>query len=282
MAIMKACEADLILHNGKIITVDEDFSIAEAISVKDGKIQAVGTKKEIKKYQGNKTEVIELEGATVMPGLNDSHLHLIGTGQALNMINCRTPPMMSIEDMKKAVEDKVKTSKPDEWILGRGWDQAKLAEHRNPSRWDLDEVSPENPVVLTRTCGHLLVANSRALEIAGITKDTAQPIGGRIVKNENGEPTGMFEEAPAMNLVRMHIPPDRIPETMNYIKTACVAFNEAGITSVIDAGNTVDQMVAYQKVKEEGELTLRVNMMLRAIAGNEPIEKSVERINQFP
>jgi predicted amidohydrolase YtcJ len=282
MSAPKPCMADLALINGKIITVDEQFSYAEAVSVKDGRIQAVGTTTEIKQLTGPETEVVDLKGKTVMPGLNDSHLHLVGSGSALQIINCRTPPMMGIEDMKKAVAEKVKTAKPGEWIQGRGWDQAKLAEKRNPSRWDLDEVSPDNPVILTRTCGHLLVANSAALKIGGITKDTPQPVGGVIVKNENGEPTGMLEEGPAMNMVRNEIHKEGIEDYMGQIKTACEAFNAVGITSVIDAGNTSNHMVAYQLLKEKGELTVRTNTMLAAIQNSEPIADSVKRINEFP
>jgi predicted amidohydrolase YtcJ len=109
--------ADLALINGKVITVDEKFSYAEAVSVKDGKIQAVGTTEEIKTVTGPNTEVVDLDGKTVMPGLYDSHLHVVGTGSSLQIINCRTPPMMSIEDMRNAVAEKVKEAKPGEWIL---------------------------------------------------------------------------------------------------------------------------------------------------------------------
>ena len=282
MSPIKACEADLALVNGKVITVDPAFSVVEAVAVKDGRIQAVGATEDIRELVGEGTEVIDLKGGTVMPGLIDSHLHVVGTGTALQMINCRTPPMMSIEDMKKAVAEKVRQAKPGEWIQGRGWDQAKLEEHRNPTRWDLDEVSPDNPVVLTRTCGHLLVANSAALRIAGVTGETRDPLGGRIVRDEDEEPTGMLEESPAMNLVRLHVPAVGIPETMNAIRTACRAFNEAGITSVIDAGNTEDEMVAYQLLRERGDLTCRVNVMLRAIQEGEPIEESLRRVDGFP
>ncbi len=278
----KPCEADLVLLNGKIITVDDEFTVAEAVAVKDGRVMAVGSTEEIEKLRGGSTEAIDLEGKTVMPGLYDSHIHVVGTGTALQMINCRTPPMTSIEDMKEAVAEKAADSKPGEWILGRGWDQAKLAEHRNPSRWDLDEVSPDNPVVLTRTCGHLLVANSAALEIGGITKDTPDPLGGKIVRDEEGEPTGMLEEGPAMNLVRRHIPEAGIPETMDAIRAAFKAFNEAGITSVIDPGNTEDEMVAYQLLREAGELTVRTNVMLRAVQQGDTIEDSMRRIEGFP
>ena len=277
-----ACEADLVLVNGKVITVDDSFSLAQAVAVKGGRVQAVGSTEEIRKLAGKGTEVVDLKGRTAMPGLYDSHLHVVSTGTALQMINCRTPPMMSIEDMKKAVAEKVKQAKPGEWIQGRGWDQAKLAEHRNPSRWDLDGVSPDNPVVLTRTCGHLLVANSVALKIAGVTKKTKDPVGGRIVRDAKGEPTGMLEESPAMNLVRLHVPPVGIPETMKAIKTACKSFNEVGITSVIDAGDTEDEMVAYQLLREQGGLTCRVNVMLRSIQEGEPIEESVKRVENFP
>lgn len=274
--------ADLALINGKIITVDAKFSYAEAVSVKDGRIQLVGSTEEVKKLTGPDTKVVDLDGKTVMPGLYDSHIHVVGTGSALQIINCRTPPMYSIEDMKKAVAEKVKTAKPGEWILGRGWDQAKLSDGRNPSRYDFDEVSPDNPVVLTRTCGHLLVANSKALEIGGISKDTPQPVGGVIVRDENGEPTGMLEEGPAMNMVRNEIPAEGIEDYMSQIKTACKAFNKVGITSVIDAGNSSDHMVAYQLLKDKGDLTVRTNMMLAAIQKSEPIEDSVKRINEFP
>ena len=276
------CEADLVLLKGKILTVDDEFTVAEAVAVKDGRVMAVGSSTEIEKLKGRSTEVIDLEGKTVMPGLYDSHIHVVGTGTALQMINCRTPPMISIDDMKKAVAEKAEDSKPGEWILGRGWDQAKLAEHRNPSRWDLDDVSPDNPVVLTRTCGHLLVANSAALEIGGITKDTPDPLGGKIVRNLEGEPTGMLEEGPAMNLVRRHVPETGIPETMEAIRAAFKAFNEVGITSVIDPGNTEDEMVAYQLLREAGEFTVRTNVMLRAVQQGDTIEDSVRRIENFP
>jgi hypothetical protein len=279
---MSIYDAVIILTNGKILTVDDDFSTVEAIAVKDGKIWSLGSSEEISELEGEDTEVVDLEGKTVMPGLIDSHLHVVGTGIALQRINCRTPPMHSIEDIKEALAEKVEESEPGEWILGRGWDQAKLEEHRNLTRWDLDEVAPDNPVLLTRTCGHVEVANSKALEIAGISEETENPVGGKIVRDEEGVPTGLLEEAPAMNMVRKHVPEIGIVETMWAIQTACDAFNREGITSVIDAGDTEHDMVAYQFLKEQGNLKVRVNMMLRAIQGEEPVEESVKRIENFP
>jgi predicted amidohydrolase YtcJ len=262
--------------------VDEEFSTKEAIAVKDGKVMATGPTKEIKKLKGDATEVIDLEGKTVLPGLYDSHLHMIFSGAALQIINLRSPPMKSIADMAKAVGEKVKKSKPGDWIVGRGWDQVKLSDHRNPTRYDFDKVAPNNPVYLTRTCGHLSVVNSKALEMAGITKAMKDPVGGRIVRDEKGEPTGMLEETPAMSLCTKLIPPDSIEDTVEQIKLASDAFNAVGLTSVIEAGVTEDQIVAYQLALERGLLHVRVNYMLRAIDSNESEESSLRRINSFP
>jgi predicted amidohydrolase YtcJ len=278
----KACKADLLLINGKIIIVDAEFSTKEAVAVKDGKIMATGSTKEMKKLKGDETEVINLKGKTVLPGLYDSHLHMLNSGATLQVINCRTPPMKSIADMAKAVGEKAKKAKPGEWIVGRGWDQVKLAEHRNPTRYDFDKVAPNNPVYLTRTCGHLAVVNSKALELANITKKTKDPVGGRIVRDENGEPTGMLEESPAMGLCLSLIPPATIEDKVLQIKAASDAFNAVGITSVIEAGITEDEIVAYQLAMERGLLNVRVNYMLRAIDQNEPEEKSIQRIEHFP
>ena len=278
----KACTADLLLINGKIVTVDEKFTTQEAVAVKDGKVLAVGSTKEMKKLKGDATEVIDLAGKTVLPGLYDSHLHMIFTGVGLQILNLRSPPMKSIADMAKAVAEKVKKAKPGEWIVGRGWDQVKLSDHRNPTRYDFDKVAPNNPVYLTRTCGHLAVINSKALEVAGITKTMKDPVGGRIVRDEKGEPTGMLEETPAMSLCTKLIPPDSIEDTVEQIKIASDAFNAVGLTSVIEAGVTEDQIVAYQLALERGLLHVRVNYMLRAIDGNESEESSIRRINSFP
>jgi hypothetical protein len=278
----EAAKADLLLLNCKVVTVDPEFSIAEAVAMRDGKILAVGNRNEVSQWEGDKTEVLDLGRRTVLPGLIDSHLHMVGTGFTMAQINCRTPPMESIADMVAAVEEAVAKAKPGEWIQGRGWDQAKLSDHRNPTRWDFDRVSPENPVWLTRTCGHIAVANSVALENGGVTKDTTQPIGGNIVKDDQGEPTGLLEEAPAMNIVRKHIPPASFEETVKAIKLASKAFSEAGLTGVIEPGIGPLAMRAYQKVAKDGGLTVRVNMMLAGRMEGETVEESAERITDFP
>ncbi len=279
-----SAKADLMLMNGKIVTVDEDFSIVEAVAVKDGKIVVVGTDEDVGAWLGETTDVIDMGGKMVLPGLIDSHLHMVNTGVTLFQINCRTPPMNSIADIVAKVKEKVAEVKSGEWILGRGWDQAKLAEHRNLTKWDLDKAAPDNPVWLTRTCGHVSVVNSKALEIAGVDRDTPQPVGGNIVKNENGEPTGLLQEAPAYTQIRKHIPAPDLESTAEAIRLASKAFSEAGLTSVIEAGIEPLDMQAYQKVKAEGDLTVRVAMMLRGRlrSREESVEESVRRIMNFP
>ena len=275
-------KADLLLINGKIVTVDPEFNILEAVAVRDGRVLTGGTTSEMKAWKGTRTEMIDLAGKMVLPGLIDSHLHMVGTGIALSQINCRTPPIISISDLVDAVRENASDVKSGEWILGRGWDQAKLSDHRDPNRWDLDESSSDNPVWLTRTCGHISVVNSRALEIAGVSKDTPQPMGGHIVKDENDEPIGILQEGPAMDLVRQHIPPQDLEGTAKAIKRASNAFSEVGITGVIEAGIEPLDMRAYQKVATEGELTVRVNMMLRGRIAGELAEESESRIMDFP
>jgi len=207
---------------------------------------------------------------------------MLGTGLTMFMIDCRTPPMGSIADITAAVREKVDEADPGEWIRGRGWDQAKLAEHRNPTRWDLDEAAPENPVYLTRTCGHVVVVNSKALEVTGITRDTSQSVGGTIVKDEDGEPTGLLLERPAFWLVLKHVPSPVLARKVEVIKLASKAFNEVGLTGVIEPGILAEDMRAYQAALGEGGLTVRVNMMLMGVEGDEPVEESLRRIREFP
>jgi len=280
-SIDEACKADLVFVNGRIVTVDEEFSVAEAIAVKDGLIKVVGSRAEVEPWIGGGTEVVDLEGGMVLPGLIDSHIHVTGTGALLQNVVCSTPPVQSIADIADAVRMRIEKAEPGEWITGRGWDQVKLSDHRNPTRWDLDHVSPDNPVFLKRTCGHVAVVNSRALEIAGVTGDTPHPVGGR-VEFRDGEPTGILEESPAMGLVSRYMPAGDFEDTVNSIKTAVKALNRDGITSVIDAGVTATTMRAYQQARREGGLTLRVNYMLSGRLAGETGDESAKRIGNFP
>ena len=185
--------ASLVLLNGKIYTLDPKKPTAQAVAVLEEKIIYVGKNSEASKLAGPDTEVIDLKGKIVLPGLTDCHVHMAGFGRSLSALDLRN--VTSIAQLKELVREKAENLPREAWILGRGWDQEKFAENRLPTRWDLDDAAPNNPVALVRVCGHICVVNSKAMEKAGINKDTVPPPGGEIDKDPlTGEPTGIIRE----------------------------------------------------------------------------------------
>jgi len=247
--------ADLVVLNGNVITMDDENPRAEAIAVKDGKIVFVGSSREVREFIGDKTQVIDLKGRTVVPGFIDTHIHLIGFGFSLMWIDLRD--VTSIEELKRKVKQRAESTPEGKWILGRGWDQEKFVEKRYPNRWDLDEVAPSNPVMLRRVCGHICVVNSKALEIAGITKDTPDPDGGKIDRDENGEPTGILREK-AMSLVWEKLPSPTLEESLKAAELACMEAVKHGITTVHFVSATPEEFKLLQLLKRMGKLNLRV------------------------
>jgi predicted amidohydrolase YtcJ len=207
--------ADMVLRGGKVVTVDKDWRVAQAVAVKDGRFVAVGSNEEIAGRIGPGTQVIELGGKTVVPGLIDTHLHqlLAGlNGPAVQLLGAR-----SIADVQKAIGERVARTQAGQWVTASsGWHESILEEGRMPTRHELDPVSPNNPVFIPRG-GHVVTVNSKALEIAGITKDTPNPEGGIIVRDEKGEATGMLLQN-AANLVRRVVPPPQ-PASMPACRT---------------------------------------------------------------
>ena len=186
---------DRILLNGRFVTVDATFSIAEAVAISSGRIVAVGPTAAIQPLASPETVIDDLGGATVLPGLIDAHTHMLSTGALLQNISlyaCRT-----IADILDLVRDRAETTPEGRWIIGRGWDETLLEEGRYPTRWELDEAAPNHPVVLSRVWNKL-VCNSRALAIAGIDRTTPQPAGdayaGGFDLDTRGEPTGLFRD----------------------------------------------------------------------------------------
>jgi predicted amidohydrolase YtcJ len=253
--------ADLVLVNGNIITMNPSQPQAQAVAVKDGRIAKVGANREIRSSSGEDTQVIDLEGKTALPGFTDAHIHMAGFGKSLAEINLRD--FGSIEEMQKELKRGVRDAKEEEeWILGRGWDQERLIEKRYPTRWDLDTVSSDNPVVLTRVCGHLCIANSKALEKACITAETASPSGGKIDKDpRTGEPTGILREN-AMALVHRVIPKPSEHQMMEACDKACRKAVEAGLTSVHWIIDSPAEILAIQKLNSQKKLPLRVYMQI--------------------
>ncbi|MFQ6076220.1 MAG: amidohydrolase [Candidatus Bathyarchaeia archaeon] len=256
--------ADLILMNGNVLTVDKDFSRAEAVAVKDGRIVRVGKNREVKPLAGKGTMILDLQGKTVLPGFIDAHCHMWMFGIQLSQVDCRSPPTKSIVEIVEKIGERVKKTPPGRWMVGWGYDDTKLAERRHPNRWDLDRVSPNNPVAVRRTCGHTMVVNTKALEIIDYGKDTPQPEGGEIEKDpDSGEPTGILRET-AMEPVNDIIRAFSVEEIEEAIKIACQHALKEGLTSYQEAGLTTDAIKAYQRLYAKGELPVRVYMMVRS------------------
>lgn len=251
-------EADLVMLNGTIITVDAGDNIAQGVAVKNGRILAVGTDRQIAGFVGPNTRRIDLNGLTATPGLLDAHAHFGGGGATmLYVVDLSYPAVTSIGDAVQLVVGQIERLRPGEWVRGRGWDEGKLEELRYIYATDLDSVSPDNPVWLTHTMGHYGVANSRALELAGIMRSTPDPPGGTIDRYPDGTPTGVLKES-AQRLVRRLIPGATDEQTREGIAALAKEFNREGMTGVKDPGIGRSMWDAYQDVMANGELTVRV------------------------
>lgn len=274
-------EASLVLINGKVITLDENFRVAEAIAVKEDKIIAVGRDDEIKKFIGKNTKVVDLKGRTVVPGFEDSHCHLIEYGLSLMRINLSK--VKDMDELLERVKTKVESSQQGSWILGRGWDQDKMEwkgrwsrDYKWPTRWDLDTVSPNNPVLLTRVCGHIAVANTLALKLANISKETPDPEGGKIDREEGtNEPTGILRDK-AIDLVWNVIPKPTYEELKNAAKLAIKDAVRLGVTSITEAGASWEYLKTYEELYENGELCVRINLLMDASLLNELIKMGIK------
>ena len=226
------------------------------IVVKDEWITAVGERSQVEIPQG--AEIIDASGKTVLPGLIDSHVHFVGLGVRM-MRNINLRDTKTISEALEKVKSRISEVEKGVWILGRGWDDSKWEDKRYVTKYDLDPISPDNPVILTRVCGHLVSTNSQALEIAGITKDTPDPDGGKIDRTAEGEPTGILKDA--SSLVRRHVPGVDIEEYVEGLKRASDHALSLGCTGIHEAGIGAPQMKAYQTALERGYLRVRAYLM---------------------
>ena len=252
-------EPDLILRNGKIVTVDRAFSIAQAVAIKGNTILAVGSNATIGGLAGKATRTIDLKGATVIPGLRDSHLHALSI--ARDIFNVALEDARTLAAVNAALAKRVAATKPGDWVIASsGWHEGQIAEGRMPTRQELDAISPQNPVFIPRG-GHVAVANSLALKLAGISKDTVDPKGGVIVRDANGKPTGFLIESPAMNLVRKLLPPVTRERLIDGLKQSGSMLSALGITSTTEPGATPDDIAAYMELWKNKELKQRLRIM---------------------
>ncbi len=255
----------LALIHGNVITMDDTRPRAQAVLAIGDRIFRVGSDEEIEGLIDGETEVMDLEGRTLIPGFIDCHAHPIGYGQSLMSVNCGTPPLRSIGEMVESIREEAAKRAEGEWIVGNGYDDFKLSERRHPSRWDLDSAAPNNPVIVNRLCGHISVVNTTALKLAGITVDTADPDGGRIDRDpETGEPTGVLRGS-ARDPIWKVIPLPGPEQLRRAVNLAARDFLSRGVTSVSDAGVEDGLSVrAYRAAIDEDGARTRVNLMMSA------------------
>jgi len=248
--------ADLILVNGTVITVDAADSIAQGVAVSGGKIVAVGGSRDMRAFANGRTQVIDLHGRTVTPGLIDTHVHFSETADLFS-INLSDVAITKIDDVVKRVAERVATAKGGEWIRGSGWDEGKLAERRYVLASDLDKVAPNNPVWLEHTTGHYGVANSYALKLAEVRKVTPDPPAGTIDRDVQGNPTGVMKEA-AQGLVTRLVPPFTRDQQRQGLVKMIEDFNKEGMTGAKDPGIGQQKWDLYAELLKEGKLTVRM------------------------
>lgn len=266
--------ADLVIRNGRVITVNKNDDIEEAIAIRENKIVFVGRNEDVEKYIAASTQIIDARGRSLSPGIIDSHQHFLTYGLLNNgIVNITYPALKSIGEIKEVIRKEASIKKKGEWIKLQGYDHNKLEEGRHPTRYELDEVAPENPVQCVRVCVHMGVYNSRALEIGGIESES-QYDRGEVVVDENGVPTGLLKETAHMEVSKKVLLTDG--EILSGLKNADGIMLENGITSVHDAGSygkDVFRMMQY--ASENGYVKVRMRPMIFDLFGKKSNEKLI-------
>ena len=262
--------ADVIFLNANIYTGVDSASFhaiqrAEAMAVHDGRVEAVGRNDEIVKLKGPSTEVINLGGHFVMPGFNDAHVHLANAG--FQRLTVDLVGVKSLTEFRDRIRARVQNASPNEWIVGGGWDQTLWPVKELPSRWDIDEVTKDHPVFLERVDGHISVANTRALQLAGITVASKDPAGGKIDRDSTGQATGIIRET-ARQAVAAVIPKPNHDRRRQAIEAGLQELASSGITSVQDNSDYEDSKLSwddfqiFEEIEREGKLTVRISEWL--------------------
>jgi predicted amidohydrolase YtcJ len=255
VAYAQPAVADLIFRNARVYTANDKQPRAQAVGIKGNKILFVGSENDAKKFMASNTRVVDLKGATIFPGFTDAHLHLSGIGEremTLNLEGTR-----SLEDFLAKVKARVDQTRAGQWVTGRGWIETFWKPPVFPTRQDLDRIAPNNPVVLTRVDGHASIANSAALRLAGITRNTQPPAGGAINKDGDGEPTGMLIDR-AQGLVGRLVPPTGDAERDEAILKGVEREIGLGWTELQDANGTWADVDRLRRLYGDGKLKVRI------------------------
>ena len=261
-----------LFYNGVIHTIDPNYPAPEAVLVgDDGRILAVGPLDQLDQPGAVR---IDLGGRTLIPGFNDAHVHVSWLGMLLTrLVDCRIHVAPNIPTIIERLAERAGSQAAGTWVEGIGYNEALLPEGRHLNRADLDQASTQHPVTITRTCGHISVANSLALQLAGIRAETPDPPGGVIVRDAQGQPTGVLQET-AMTLVSRLIPEPSNTETAAAIRAAMQHELSLGITSATDPAPTPAQVAVYRQLEAEGALTVRINLL--------PNIREGDKINPLP
>ncbi|MBO5666798.1 MAG: amidohydrolase family protein, partial [Firmicutes bacterium] len=283
-------KAEKVFINGNIYTMKDDKFHAEALATAGQEILAVGSTAEVMELFGTDTEVIALEGKSVIPGLIDSHIHTLIAADMFDkdhLVNCFDK---SKEEIVAEVKRLVEMSQPGEWIQGLGWNQSGWVDTTLPTKEELDVVSPENPVVLLRVCGHAYWANSKAVEIAGVTRDTKAPMGGEILKDANGEPTGYFTEK-ACDFIGACIPDLTKEDIMRkflliqdyMLENGVTAYSDKclGAMSIGHEAPVKATMEALDELYSDGQMKVRMNTFIKSAPVMEEIYKEGPKVGLY-
>jgi len=280
--------ADLVLTNGVVITVDARDSIAQAVAVRGSTIVFVGSSADARRFVGEKTQVIDLRGRTVTPGLIDTHVHFSEAADNLDLGDCRT-----MADVIAKVKAWTERLQPGQWVRGGGWDEGKLAERRYITAADLDKAAPDNPVYLTHTTGHYGVANSLALKLSNVTKDTPDPPGGTIDRDKDGNPTGVMKER-ATSLIRTGAGGGGGGRggaantagggnTMrDNVLRIIAGFNREGMTGAKDLNISQAKWELYKQLLDEGKLSVRMFALWPGGATVQSVQRAMASIDAAP
>lgn len=252
-------KADLVFYGGTIRTFEPELENPEALAARDGKIVALGRRSDLEQMIGPDTRRVNLEGRALLPGFNDAHVHVWKVGQ-LRTTSLDLRDVRSIVELRERVQERAASLEPGVWLLGRGYNEAKLTEGRMPTRADLDDIAPHNPVLLTRTCAHIHTVNSRALELANLTRDSSDPPGGELGRDAGGDLNGILFEA-AFGLVTRAVPAFTIADYERWVTAGLEYLASFGITSATDPAVDPVLYQAYRNLEARGALPIRVNLL---------------------
>lgn len=277
MAMLNSCsqmKADIVLHNANIYTSNPSQAKAQAIAISNGKVFAIGNDSDILHLVGSGTKKIDIGGQTITPGFIDAHSHPASSGRShLRNVDCDLRSIKSIQDAIKIKADK---TPPGDWVSGFKYDDTKTSEGRYINRYDLDEVTKTHPICITHRGGHTAYVNSKALELAKIDKNTSDPAGGQIVRDESGEPTGLLKEN-AVNLVDKLIPNEfNAADNQAGVKLITQMMSKSGVTSVTDAYGNQEFLKAYRDAYQADELSCRIYCMIGYFEIDSMIEQGIK------